>query len=296
MARDNHHMVRDIIISVIAVLVLFLIWVAVLDTNRFTLSKYKYTHPAIKKNFTAVVLSDLHNKRFGKDNEKLINAIDVLSPDIILIAGDMINGHPHENIEGTVSFLKNLASKYPVYYENGNHEMRLDLYRDKYGDQYDEFCGSIKEFGIKLLVNERVTLEDYGVTVIGSEINKKHYKRMGIVPMEEGELLKELGAPDENTCNILLAHNPDFFEDYVDYGADIVFSGHVHGGIVRIPIINKGILSPNATFFPKYYQGEYKKGETTMIVSRGLGFHTIPFRMFNPGDLVVVSFENGSEK
>ena len=283
-------MVRDIFISVIAALVLFLIWVAVFDTNRFTISKYTYSHPSIRREFTAVVLSDLHNKKFGKDNARLLEAINQASPDMILIAGDMINGHPNENIDGTLAFLKDISSKYPVYYENGNHEMRLDIYRDKYGDQYDDFCEAIKEYGINLLVNERVRLSDYGVTIIGSEINKKHYKRLGIIPMEKGELLSELGEPDKEYCNILLAHNPDFFEDYAEFGADIVFSGHVHGGIVRIPFINKGVLSPNATFFPKYYQGEYKKGSTTMIVSRGLGFHTIPFRIFNPGDLVVVSF------
>ena len=179
-------MVRDIFISVIAALALFLIWVAVFDTNRFTISKYTYRHPSIRREFTAVVLSDLHNKQFGKDNARLLEAIDQASPDMILIAGDMINGHPNENIDGTLAFLKDISSKYPVYYENGNHEMRLDIYRDKYGDQYDDFCEAIKEYGINLLVNERVRLSDYGVTIIGSEINKKHYKRLGIIPMEKG--------------------------------------------------------------------------------------------------------------
>ena len=284
-------MVRDIIITVLAVLIIFILWVAILDTNRFTVSNYTYKDKRIKKKFRAVILSDLHNKKYGKGNIKLLSQIDALSPDIILIAGDMINGHVGEKADDTVAFLTELAKKYPIYYGNGNHEMRLDLYREKYGDIYDDFCKAIKDAGIHLLVNKRITLPEYGVTVIGSEINKKHYKRMGIIPMEEGELLKDLGKIETEYCNILLAHNPDFFEDYVSYGAEVVFSGHVHGGIARIPFIKKGILSPNARFFPKYYQGEYIKENTTMIVSRGLGSHTIPVRLFNPGDLVVTDFE-----
>lgn len=289
-------MVKDIIITVLAVLVLFFLWVAVMDTNRFTVSNYVYKDKKIKKKFRAAVLADLHNKKYGRDNDKLYSRIESFSPDMILIAGDMINGHVGEKFEDTVSFLARLAKKYPIYYANGNHEMRMDIYRDNYGDSYDEFCRSIREAGITLLVNDRITLPEYGVTVIGSEINKKHYKRMGIVPMEEGELLAELGAPEKDSCNILLAHNPDFFEDYVSYGAELVFSGHVHGGIARIPFIKKGILSPNARFFPKYYQGEYKKEKTTMIVSRGLGSHTIPIRLFNPGDLVIVDFEGDEQQ
>ena len=288
-------MVKDIVIAAVVLLVIFFIWIAVLDTNRFTLSKYVYADSRIKKDFRAVVLADLHNKSYGKDNKQLSEAIDSLSPDMILIAGDMVNGRARENVDGTVRFLESLAKKYPVYYENGNHEMRLDLYRDRFGDKYDRYCESLKEAGVNQLVNERITLDEYGVTVIGSEMNKKHYKRMGIVPMEKGELLETVGAPDSENLNILLAHNPDFFEDYAEYGAEVVFSGHVHGGIVRVPFINKGVLSPNVSFFPKYTQGEYKKGNTTMIVSRGLGAHTIPFRMFNPGDLVVVDFKSAHE-
>ncbi len=288
-------MVKDIIISAVILLVIFFIWIAVLDTNRFTVSKYEYSHKKIKKAFRAVVLADLHNKSYGRDNKQLSDAIDALSPDIILIAGDMVNGRAGEKVDSTVRFLGELAKKYPVYYENGNHEMRLDLYRDRFGDKYDRYCESLKEAGITQLVNERVSLDEYGVTVIGSEINKKHYKRMGIVPMESGELLATVGDPDSENLNILLAHNPDFFKDYVEYGAEVVFSGHVHGGIVRVPFIKRGVLSPNVSFFPKYAEGEYKEEGTTMIVSRGLGAHTIPFRMFNPGDLVTVDFKPADE-
>ena len=89
-------MVKDIIITVLALLILFLLWVAVVDTNRFTVSNYVFINKKIKKRFRAVVLADLHNKKYGRDNEKLIAKIDECEPDMILIAGDMINGHAGE--------------------------------------------------------------------------------------------------------------------------------------------------------------------------------------------------------
>ena len=90
--------------------------------------------------------------------------------------------------------------------------------------------------------------------------------------------------------NILLMHNPDYFPNAAQWGTDLVLSGHVHGGIVRIPGW-KGVASPNIRFFPKYDGGKFEEGESVMILSRGLGVHTIPFRLFNPGELIVLDLE-----
>ena len=283
-------MLINIIIAVVSVLVLFLVWVAIFDTNRFTISRYEVSDNRIQKPFKAVVLSDLHNKQYGKDNNKLIAAIDEEKPDIILIAGDMVNGHPKEKMDVPLNLLEQLSKKYPIYYGNGNHEMRMHIYLDDYGDKYDEYTKKLTDLGIKHLVNERVSLDEYGIEIIGSEISKERYRRFGITPMTEGEMEKDLGKPSDKEYSILIAHNPDYFKNYVEYGADLVLSGHVHGGIVRIPFVDKGVLSPNISFFPKYDAGEYSEKGVTMLVSRGLGAHTIPFRMFNPGDLVVVEF------
>ena len=92
---------------------------------------------------------------------------------------------------------------------------------------------------------------------------------------------------EENYYEILLAHNPDYFPQYCQYGADLILSGHVHGGLVRIPFL-KGIASPAVRFFPRYDGGLFTEGKSNMVVSRGLGTHTLPVRIFNPAELVVI--------
>lgn len=284
-------MIRDIIIAVFLLIILLLIWVAVFDSSRFTVSNYKYSSKKIKKAFRAVVLSDLHNKRYGSANQRLVEAIWNERPDIIIIAGDIPNGHPKAGLDVAFELLEQLAKDFPIYYGNGNHEMRMHLYEEDYGDRYEVFTEKLKELGIHHLVNDRTLLAEFGVEVIGLEIARNHFKRFKPEPIEEGEIIKEIGEVSKDKYSILIAHNPHFFKDYVKYGAELVLSGHMHGGLVRIPLVNKGVLSPNISFFPKYDAGEYVEGKTTMVVSRGLGAHTIPIRMFNPGDLVVIDFE-----
>ena len=283
-------MIKDIIIAVVLLLILLLVWVAIFDINRFTVSNYKYTSKKLKKEFRAVVVSDLHNKKYGQGNERLIQAIKSEHPDMILVAGDIMNAHPRGNTDTALEFIEKLAGDFPIYYANGNHEMRMKLYTEDYGEQYEEYTAALRKLGVHHLVNDREVLEEYGVEIIGSEISKNHYIRVKPEPFGEGELVRELGEPSEDKYTILIAHNPYFFKDYAEYGADLVLSGHVHGGMVRVPFINKGIISPNVRFFPKYDGGEFTEGESVMIVSRGLGVHTIPVRMFNPGDLVVIDF------
>jgi len=86
----------------------------------------------------------------------------------------------------------------------------------------------------------------------------------------------------------LIAHDPDYFPKYADWGADLVLSGHVHGGMVRVPFWGKGVVSPNVRLFPKYDGGEFTIGKSRMLLSRGLGMHTIPIRLFNPGEILEV--------
>ena len=99
---------------------------------------------------------------------------------------------------------------------------------------------------------------------------------------------KTLPEPDRSKCNILIAHNPDYFEEYAKWGADLVLSGHVHGGIMRLPFLG-GVIAPSYKLFPKYDGGVFHIGKSTMLLGRGMGSHTIPFRFFNPGELYEVT-------
>ena len=285
----------NILITIVGIIAIILIWIMLYDSNRFVVVQHAFCDPRIRRKVRAVVLADLHDKQFGKDNSRLLEAIKEQKPDIILIAGDVITAKPGRKTDKAVAFLKELSGQYPVYYANGNHEHRLKLYPDVYGDKAEEYEKSLQSIGISRLVNSHAALADAGITVYGSEIDKLFYRRFHVAHMEEDYLEKLIGKKDENSFGVLIAHNPDYFPQYAAWGADLVLSGHVHGGMVRIPGW-KGIVSPAVRLFPKYDGGLFYEGKSTMLLSRGLGMHTIPIRLFNPGELIVVDFKSKEEE
>ena len=100
-----------------------------------------------------------------------------------------------------------------------------------------------------------------------------------------------LGKAKEDTFNILLAHNPEFFPSFRKWNPDLTLAGHVHGGVMRLPFIG-GVISPSFRIFPHYDGGVFQEEGKQMIISRGLGSHTIPIRIFNPGELVVLQLHS----
>lgn len=304
----------DVILVVAVIILIILFWVMLYDTGRFVVVKHTLHSPKIKGKVRAVVLADLHNKQYGRDNEQLLEAIDKQAPDIILIAGDILTAHPKKSLKKAISFMENLAAKYPIYYGNGNHEHRIKLYPQTYGTMAEEYGEALEKMGVEPLVNvcrdmaidfvktdceglgatpeenTRASLAGSNLCIYGAEIDRKYYKRFTVTAMEADYLKSILGEPDKEKYNILLSHNPDYFPNAAQWGADLVLSGHVHGGIVRIPGW-KGVASPNIRLFPKYDGGKFEEGESVMILSRGLGVHTIPFRLFNPGELIVLDLE-----
>jgi hypothetical protein len=167
----------------------------------------------------------------------------------------------------------------------------MELYPEKYGDMAKKYEEGLKCAGVDRLVNSHSLLVKENIVIYGSQIDRKYYKRFKIQPMERNYLESILGQPDRTVYNILIAHNPDYFPYYAEWGADLVLSGHIHGGMIRIPFINKGVVSPAVRLFPKYDGGMYREKESTMILSRGLGMHTIPIRLFNPAELVTIDFD-----
>lgn len=279
----------DILLLIVFVLALILGWVMLYDGSRFVIRKHSIKHEKIKKDYRAVVLSDLHNKQFGKKNALLLKAIDAQKPDGIWIAGDILTARPGKSPEPAIELLTALAKKYPIFYANGNHEHRLKLYPETYGDMAEKYAEALGKIGIQPMVNEQRLLEQENIRIYGAEIDREYYKRFTIPDMKREYLTEIMGEPVGENYVVLLAHNPDFFPVYAGWGADLVLSGHVHGGMVRIPGW-KGVVSPNVRFFPKYDGGTFVEGKSTMILSRGLGMHTIPIRLFNPGELIVIDF------
>lgn len=276
-----------IILAIIVLLVLFFLIVMIADGNRFVVKKYKLTTEKTKHYHKFVILADLHGKEYGKDNEKLLKAIDMQKPTEILIAGDMLTARAEREFHHVLRFLAKLAEKYPVYYGNGNHEYRLKIYPDTYGTMGEEYEKGLYNLGIFPLCNESTKPDDEHIVIYGLEIDREYYKRGKKVHMEDSYVAEKLGTPDKSKYNILLAHNPEYFKAYASWGADLVVSGHVHGGIMRLPLIG-GVIAPSFRLFPKYSGGQYKSGDSVMLLSTGLGSHTLPFRIFNPGQLVVL--------
>lgn len=285
----------DILITILGLLILACLWVILYDTNRFVVVAHQFTDARIRKKCRAVVIADLHNKCYGKENEKLLASIREQKPDFILVTGDIMTAKPGKSLDIAIHLIKELAGECPIYYGNGNHEHRLKLYPEKYGDMAAQYDTALRDLGVIRLENANVSLEEYGICVFGSEIDRFYYKRFGIQPMAEDYLPGILGNPRENSYNVLLAHNPDYFPQYAAWGADLVLSGHVHGGMVRVPLIGKGVVSPNVRLFPQYDGGRFEIGESVMLLSRGLGMHTIPIRLFNPGELPVIDFLPGEQ-
>lgn len=283
----------NILFTVLTVLVLIGIWIMLYDGNRFVVREHVFCDPRIRRDVRAVVLADLHNKKYGRDNELLIAAIREAKPDMILVAGDLLTARPDAPLDTALHLLAALAADYPIYYGNGNHEHRLELYPDVYGDMAQRYREGLAELGIQPLVNAHVQLADWGITVYGAQIDKRFYKRFKVQPMDDTYPEEILGRADKSVYNILLAHNPDYFPRYARWGADLVLAGHVHGGIARIPFVGKGVASPGIRLFPKYDGGRFDEEDSTMLVSRGLGMHTIPVRLFNPGELLVLDFKSG---
>ena len=245
---------------------------------------------------TFVLLADLHNRTYGPGNERLLAAIDRERPDAVLVAGDMLISHTESSFPPALELFQNLRKRrYPVFYGNGNHEYRMRIYPQVYGDMYREYAGALRECGVCLLENEKTVFEKEGVrlNIYGFELDRKYYKKLHREQFRREELTEALGEPDPDRYNVLLAHNPVYFDEYAGWGADLTVSGHLHGGIIRIPGIG-GVITPQARLFPRYDAGHFQKNGRDLVVSRGLGTHTVNLRVFNPAELSVIRLKEGT--
>lgn len=274
--------------------VLFLIYMY-LENFNLQVTNYKISSRRIPNAFddvSFVVLADLHNNSFGRNNERLINKINKANPKFIVIAGDLIVGKQQGDHSVPLSLLEKLTKQYPVYYGFGNHEQRVAEGGECYDENFNSYIRKLKEMGVHLINNETITIfrKDSGINITSVEIGKEYFKKFKKIKMETEYLQKLVGIPDNKCYNILIAHNPIYFKTYINWGADLVLSGHLHGGIARLPWIG-GVISPQYELFPKYDAGEFHENGQTMLVSRGLGTHTIKLRAFNRPELMVVTLK-----
>lgn len=281
-----------IIIGILAAAVLFVFAEMYRELHTFRVTRYRVASPKLTGEKTWVFLSDLHNQVYGENNCKLIDAVKNESPDLILIGGDMLVGKNGHSYEPALACVKELVKIAPVYYANGNHEERMKLKPEKYDQSYALYREKLLKFGVHLLENESTVLsDDSKVRLTGLEIPLECYTHLKRREMPGGAIKERIGNRDPEAFQVLLAHNPSYMKEYLAWGADLILSGHLHGGMVRIPGIG-GVIGPDFVLFPKY-SGEMRRvGDQTVIVSKGLGTHTIHIRLFNPAEIVVLSLNN----
>lgn len=311
-------------------LFIFLLWMWWLFENRsIVVTKYEFSNANREREnclsgFKIVQISDLHNTNFGKHQNKLISSIIAQKPDFIFITGDIVDRHDDENLEKIEDLLKGIdrlpqnknfdikdsdgenfdmgCDFVQVFYVTGNHEI---TYR-----HYEVLETLLRKYHVRILHNESMDFEvrsrgasarmriiglrDWGFQPKNNDLKGEKWHEF----VDEGvyKILKDLKSNSPGAWNIVLSHRPEKFSVYVRAGVDLVFTGHAHGGQIRLPFFGS-ILAPHQGFFPKYTQGMHEKsGEggtvTSMIVSRGLGgTKKFPTRWNNRPELVVLEFK-----
>lgn len=283
---------------IVFLLIILVLGICVCIEIRHELSTFqitRYTVPSSKwkggESDNIIFVSDLHNHKYGVHNEELIRAIEKEKPGLILIGGDVLVGKEDISYEVAAEFVEAICKIAPVYYANGNHEQRMKERPEKYGEAFSIYKNRLHKAGVHFLENESKSLEVNGnrLCLTGLELEMEVYEKMKSHIVTKEDVTEKVGKANRKQMQILLAHNPEYMDAYLDWGADLTLSGHLHGGLICLPN-GKSVITPQFHLFPKYAGEMRKRGEQVTIVSRGLGTHTVNIRLFNPAELVVLRF------
>ena len=275
------------------------------ELHRFRVTHYTIESQKFKgfsRDLNLIFLSDLHNRVYGEKNEPLLQAIRNEKPDLILIGGDMLVGKEDASYDIALDFTSQLPEIAPVLYATGNHEQRMREKPEIYQAAYADYRQQLKDRGVLFLENGSCRIEAGTVLleISGVELPSASYKKLKKLPIQASDIAEYLhkdsvSVTEDSVYRILLAHNPAYMNAYKGWGADLILSGHLHGGVMRLPGIG-GVITPQAFLFPKYSGEMTKEGEQTIIVSRGLGTHTINIRLFNQPEVVSICLKRSENK
>lgn len=270
----------EILVCFIPVFLMLLIYFYA-ENQLLIVRKYKIKSKKCKTKLKIIQISDIHKKSYPQNWKRLTTRIKEFSPDIILITGDLVSRNT-KSLEYTEILIEKLCKICPVYCSAGNHELDLN------DEVMEKYRLMMKKNGAFFLENghEIFQKDDSEIYIYGASLKNTIYKNLNggysdLDSLNTEELSQALGNPHSDKLCLLLAHNPFFFETYTEWGADIIFSGHVHGGSVYIPFVG-GLLSPERKFFPKYTKGIYTQKQSRMVVSTGIGKP----RLFNPSEIL----------
>ena len=263
-----------------------------ISNRQLRVNEYELKVSKLPENFVGkkiLLLADLHKKRYGDNFNNLVNSCIAAEPDFIFFAGDLYSRDETDMIP-KLALMKRLKHIAPTYYIFGNHET------DNM-DNAEALALKLTECGVHVLRNnmEQIKIGEDHINIYGTQLPQRFYRNEDfshhdLPRLTKYELTKLLGEPDKSECNFLLSHTPLAFRAYADWGADVTFSGHCHGGVIRLPFIG-GILSPERKFFPRYTKGIYElnaeQGLAKLAVTAGLG----KFRLNNPSEIMICTLE-----
>lgn len=262
----------QILLSIIIILpFLFYYNNSVIETTYIDYNNSKL--PSSFDGLRIVHLSDLHNKSFGKNQANLIDKVKNENPDLVLITGDIVDRNS-KNADNALSLAEELTKFTKVYYVSGNHETS--------GSQFKSLKEGLEERDVIILDDKQSTIS------IGSDVINLwgiSNNSLATLPYDYDKYT----SLDNTEFNMLIAHKPEYLEDYQNIGFDLGFAGHAHGGQIRIPFINQGIIAPGQGLFPKYTEGINTIDDFSLIISRGLGNSGFPLRLFNRPEVIVVT-------
>ncbi len=275
------------VLIAVAALIVWIWWGnTALEVNQYEVSSNRI--PKAFNGFRIAQVSDLHNAQFGKSNGELIEQLCQTNADLIVLTGDLVDSRVTD-IQVALDFATEAVKIAPVYYVPGNHEARIA--------QYGDLKIGLEKIGVIVLENEAVPIIREGacITILG--VIDPSFETDYLLGDAEQVISSKLSAILNKTegYRILLSHRPELFGIYIAAGMDLVFSGHAHGGQIRLPFFG-GLIAPNQGFFPKYDAGLFIQGETKMIVSRGAGNSIIPVRILNRPEIVAVQLSHPSDE
>ena len=264
---------------VCAVLVLLLIWAVigtVIQNNKLVPEFYQVESTKVSGNIRVVCVADMHLKEFGKENQRLVDAIASYHPDIIAIPGDM-NIESNPDYSEVINLMEKLKDVAPVYYSLGNHEIEAMLFRDS------QIYRDVKSLGIHIMNNEveTVKVSDSQIDIIGLTQSPITYADYG------ADFFDQAMNSSEN-FKLVLTHYPENFLGVIeDYPIDLALCGHAHGGLIRLPFIG-GLYAPDQGFFPKLCDRYHEESNSKFIVNKGLSTSGIVPRMNNSPEISII--------
>ena len=270
--------------------------------NKIITTDYAVSSPKIGPafdGFTFAYLADLHDVCVGENNSLILENLKNRRPDAILLGGDMITERKHgvhaTECRHALDLVIRLAELAPVYYSIGNHEARWMDPERIHTESYEDYKNALEAAGVRFLDNRSVKLHKGAdmIRITGLSLPLRYFGvRHETLDTQIVHLLAK--DPDPDHFQILLAHSPTHHAAYDGWGADLTLSGHYHGGQVRLPLLG-GVISTGWTLFPKYDMGMYALKNGKLIVSAGLGTHTIPLRINNPPEAVYITLRNAQD-